>query len=52
MTGEMSGAALNTLHNLHFYLDTMRAIGKAIEFGTFESFRTAFHETYTRRQSV
>jgi queuine tRNA-ribosyltransferase len=51
MAGEMSGAALNTLHNLHFYLDTMRAIRKAIEFGTFEAFRTAFRETYSRRRS-
>jgi queuine tRNA-ribosyltransferase len=51
MSGEMSGAALNTLHNLHFYLDTMRAIRKAIEFGTFESFKKAFLETYSRRRS-
>jgi queuine tRNA-ribosyltransferase len=51
MSGEMSGAALNTLHNLHFYLDTMRAIRKAIEFGTFESFKTAFLETYSHRRS-
>jgi queuine tRNA-ribosyltransferase len=52
MVGEMSGAALNTLHNLHFYLDTMRAIRKAIVFGTFSSFRRTFHETYARHQSV
>jgi queuine tRNA-ribosyltransferase len=51
MAGEMSGAALNTLHNLHFYLDTMRAIRKAIEIGTFEPFRKAFLETYSRRRS-
>ena len=25
VAGEMSAATLNTLHNLHFYLDTMRA---------------------------
>jgi queuine tRNA-ribosyltransferase len=51
VAGEMSGATLNTLHNLHFYLDTMRAIRKAIEFGNFESFRTGFLETYSRRRS-
>jgi queuine tRNA-ribosyltransferase len=51
IAGEMSGAALNTLHNLHFYLDTMHAIRKAIEFGNFESFRTGFLETYSRRRS-
>jgi queuine tRNA-ribosyltransferase len=48
MAGEMSAAALNTLHNLHFYLDTMRAIRKAIESGTFSSFRAKFHEAYSR----
>jgi len=52
MSGEMSGAALNTLHNLHFYLDTMRAIRKAIEFGTFELFRKAFLDTYSRQRSL
>ncbi|MCR4374035.1 MAG: tRNA guanosine(34) transglycosylase Tgt, partial [Acidobacteria bacterium] len=31
MVGEMTAATLNTVHNLHFYLDTMRAIRKAIE---------------------
>ncbi|MCC7008675.1 MAG: tRNA guanosine(34) transglycosylase Tgt [Acidobacteria bacterium] len=51
VSGEMSGAALNTLHNLHFYLDTMRAIGKAIEFGTFEAFRRTFRDAYARRPS-
>src|SRR6185295_16709598 len=51
VAGEMSGAALNTLHNLHFYLDTMERIRKAIEFGTFESFRRTFHETYARPAS-
>ncbi len=50
MSGEMSGAALNTLHNLHFYLDTMRAIRNAIELGTFRVFRTAFLDTYSRRR--
>jgi queuine tRNA-ribosyltransferase len=45
----MNAAALNTLHNLHFYLDTMRAIRKAIEFGTFETFKREFLETYSRR---
>lgn len=49
MVGEMTAATLNTLHNLHFYLDTMRAIRKAIESGTFRSFRQAFHEAYSRQ---
>ncbi len=52
VAGEMSAAALNTLHNLHFYLDTMREIRKAIVFGTFNSYRRAFHETYSRQPSL
>ncbi len=52
MAGEMSAATLNTLHNLHFYLDTMREIRKAIEFGTFHAFRDAFLEAYSRHRSA
>ena len=52
MANEMSAASLNTLHNLHFYLDTMRRIGEAILFGSFETFRQAFHETFSRRRQV
>ena len=40
--GEMSAGALNTLHNLTFYLDTMRRIRDAIAFRTFENFRQDF----------
>jgi queuine tRNA-ribosyltransferase len=47
--GEMAAATLNTLHNLHFYLDTMRRIREAIEFGTFDSFRSGFLGAYSRR---
>jgi queuine tRNA-ribosyltransferase len=50
MVGEMAAATLNTVHNLHFYLDTMRGIRKAIEFGTFDHFRQEFHRTFSRRQ--
>jgi queuine tRNA-ribosyltransferase len=42
MAGEMSAGALNTLHNLSFYLDTMRRIRDAIAFRTFEKFRQEF----------
>ena len=51
LAGEMSAASLNTLHNLHFYLDTMREIRKAIEFGNFEEFRRAFANPYSRHQA-
>ena len=44
LAGEMNAAALNTLHNLNFYLDTMRRIRDAIVFGRFESFRVEFRQ--------
>jgi queuine tRNA-ribosyltransferase len=48
LAGEISAAALNTLHNLNFYLDTMRRIRDAIVFGRFESFKHAFHQSLSR----
>jgi len=48
MAGEITSGALNTLHNLHFYLDTMRRIREAIVFGTFERFRQEFLQTFSR----
>jgi queuine tRNA-ribosyltransferase len=38
--GEFLAVILNTHHNLYFYLDLMRQIRKAIEFGNLESFRS------------
>ena len=52
MANEISALSLNTLHNLHFYLDTMKRIGEAIVFGSFETFRQAFHQTFSRRRQV
>jgi len=49
LAGEMTASTLNTLHNLHFYLDTMRAIKEAIRFGTFEEFKRTFLQVYSRR---
>jgi len=49
LAGEMTGATLNTVHNLYFYLDTMRRIREAILFGTFGKLRQEFHQTYSRR---
>jgi queuine tRNA-ribosyltransferase len=49
MAGEMTAATLNSLHNLHFYLDTMRRIREALVFGTFEKLRLEFHQTFSRR---
>jgi queuine tRNA-ribosyltransferase len=50
VSGEMLAATLNTLHNLYFYLDTMRRMRKAIEFNSFEQFRRDFLDAYSRRQ--
>ena len=41
--GEILGARLNTLHNLHFYQDLMRDIRSAIEVGQFEQFAEDFY---------
>jgi queuine tRNA-ribosyltransferase len=49
IAGEITASVLNTLHNLYFYLDTMRRIREAISFGTFEKFRIDFHRTFSRR---
>lgn len=49
VAGEILGSTLNTLHNLYFYLDTMRGIRDAIAFGTFEKFRQSLHRTFSRR---
>lgn len=48
MAGEMTAGALNTLHNLSFYLDTMRRIRDAIAFRTFENFRQEFLRSASR----
>jgi queuine tRNA-ribosyltransferase len=44
VAGEINAATLNTLHNLYFYLDTLRRSREAIAFGRFESFRREFHQ--------
>ncbi|MDL1865206.1 tRNA-guanine transglycosylase, partial [Betaproteobacteria bacterium PRO5] len=41
-TGEMLGARLNSLHNLHYYQRLMANIRKAIETGQFEQFARKF----------
>jgi queuine tRNA-ribosyltransferase len=44
--GEMTAATLNTLHNLHFYLDTMRRIREAIVFSTLEEVRQEYRRIF------
>lgn len=42
-TGEILGARLNTIHNLHYYLDLMKQMRDAIEASTFQQFVIQFH---------
>jgi queuine tRNA-ribosyltransferase len=46
---EIGASTLNTLHNLHFYLDTLGRIRDAIVFGSFESLKKTFHQSYSLR---
>ena len=48
MAGELNASTLNTLHNLNFYLDTLRRIRDAITFRRFDRFRLAFHQSLSR----
>ncbi|HEX5363158.1 MAG TPA: tRNA guanosine(34) transglycosylase Tgt [Gallionella sp.] len=41
--GEILGARLNTIHNLHYYQDLMRDIRASIEAGEFDEFVAKFH---------
>jgi queuine tRNA-ribosyltransferase len=40
--GEILGARLNTIHNLHYYLQLMREMRAAIDAGQFQAFVTRF----------
>jgi len=44
--GEMTAAILATHHNIHFYLDIMRQIREAIEFGNLANFSSEMHARY------
>ncbi|REE20310.1 tRNA-guanine transglycosylase [Paraburkholderia sp. BL6669N2] len=46
--GEILGAQLNTIHNLHYYLELMQEIRDAIDAKMFEAFRKRFHENRAR----
>ena len=47
-SNEITGARLNTLHNLHFYLNLMQEMRTAIEQGQFEQWRTQFAQDRAR----
>lgn len=46
--GEITGARLNTLHNLHFYLQIMQEMRDAISAGTFSQWRAQFAQDRAR----
>ena len=46
--GEILGAQLNTIHNLHYYLELMGEIRESIEAQAFEAFCKRFHENRAR----
>jgi queuine tRNA-ribosyltransferase len=46
---EIGASTLNTLHNLHFYLDTLGRIRDAIMLGSYENLRRTFHQSYSLR---
>jgi queuine tRNA-ribosyltransferase len=45
---EILGARLNTVHNLHYYLQLMREMREAIEAGEFAAFVVGFHRDRAR----
>jgi len=47
-TGEILGARLNTIHNLHYYLQLMKEIRAAIEVGQFSKFVIKFKQERAR----
>jgi queuine tRNA-ribosyltransferase len=46
--GEMLGPMLNTIHNLHYYLNLMREVREALDAGTFAAYAAAFRRDRTR----
>lgn len=46
--GEMLGPMLNTIHNLHYYLNLMHEVRQALDAGTFGAFAVAFRKDRSR----
>jgi queuine tRNA-ribosyltransferase len=49
---EMLGSRLNTIHNLHYYLELMQGLRDAIENQTFDTFVAAFYDQRDNRSPV
>jgi queuine tRNA-ribosyltransferase len=52
LSGEILGMRLNTLHNLHFFLNLMRNARKAIQENCFLDFKKNFLEQYQQEQPI
>jgi queuine tRNA-ribosyltransferase len=50
--GEILGARLNTIHNLHYYLQLMREIRAAIDIGEFSEFQIRFKSDRARNSAL
>jgi queuine tRNA-ribosyltransferase len=50
--GEVLGASLTTLHNIHWFCDFMERMRQSILDGTFEEFRADVHKQYPERPVV
>jgi queuine tRNA-ribosyltransferase len=51
LANELLASILNTHHNVHFYLDTMRKIREAIKFGNLPRFRADLQARLEHRHS-
>ena len=49
VAGEITAATLNTLHNLTFYLDTMKRIREAISFSSLGQLKEDYRRVFSRR---
>lgn len=52
VAGEITGSILNTVHNVAFYLDTMRRIRHAISLGSFAAFAREFLQQLASSQDA
>ena len=46
VTGDMLSGVLNSMHNVHFYLDLMQAARRAVADGTFDALRSSIAVAY------
>lgn len=52
VSGEILSSRLNTIHNVHFYLNLMQGIRGAIAARRFAEFRAEFYRSYAKSKSI